>query len=168
MSRGGAPNVAVIECDRFCHAHDRNVDAGRLAEMPQAPGFKPDLGLHLLCSGGKSTTYHFSNVPVEKVGILPNGSVSWSSEITFGEQEVYIATFDVPQVFVPELQRALEVESSVLTPGLPVRRHRLMQPRKIRLDCTLGEIQNSSSGSFVPLSVTKIVSQEIGAENRPN
>jgi hypothetical protein len=143
-------------------------EAARLAEKPLAPGFKPDLGLHLMRSGGTSTTFHFSNVPVQKVGILPNGTVSWSSEITLGEQEVYTATFDVPQLLVPELERALEVESSSLTPGSQVKRHRLMQPRTVRLDCTLGEIQNSSGGSFVPLSVTKIVIQEIEPGNRPN
>jgi hypothetical protein len=43
-----------------------------------------------------------------------------------------------------------------------------MQPRMVRLDCTLGAIQESAGGSFVPLSVTKIVIQEIEPENRPN
>ena len=68
----------------------------------------------------------------------------------------------------PSSQRALEVESSVLTPGSQVKKHRLMQPRTVRLDCTLGEIQNSSGDSFVPLLVTKIVIQEIEPENGPN
>jgi hypothetical protein len=143
--------------------------ASRLAEKPLAPGFKPDLGLHLMRGGGTaSTTFHFSNVPVQKVGILPNGTVSWSSNITLGEQETFIATFDVPQLLVPELQRALGVESSALEPGSQVKKHRLTQPRTIRLDCTPGEIQNSSGDAFVPLSVTRIVTQEIAPETRPN
>lgn len=143
-------------------------EAERLAEKPLAPGFKPDLGLQLMRGGGTSTTFHFSNVPVLKVGILPNGTVSWSSEITLGDQEVYIATFDVPQVLVPELERALDVESSALTSSSRVKTHKLMQPRMVRLDCTLGEIQNSSGGPFVPLSVTNIGIQEIEPGDRPN
>jgi hypothetical protein len=137
--------------------------AARLIEKPLAPGFKPDLGLHLMRGGGtSSSTFHFSNVPVQKVGILSNGTVSWSSNITLGEQETFIATFDVPQLLVPELQRALGVESSALAPGSQVKKHRLTQPRAVRLDCTLGEIRNSSGDAFVPLSVTRIVIQEIG------
>ena len=143
-------------------------EAARLAEKPLAPGFKPDLGLHLMRIGGTSTTFHFSNVPVQEVGILPNGTVSWSSEITLGEQEVYITTFDVPPLLVPELQRAIEVESSALTPGSHLKKHRLMQPRTVRVDCTLGEIHNPSGDSFVPLLVTKIVIQEIEPGKRPN
>lgn len=143
-------------------------EAARLAETPLAPGFKPDLGLHLMRCGGTSTRFHFSNVPVRKLGILPNGTVSWSGEITLGEQEVYIATFEVPQLLVPELERALEVESSALTPGSQAKKHSLMQPRTVRLDCTLGEIQTPSGDPFVPLLVTKIVTQEIEPRNRPN
>ena len=139
-----------------------------MAGKPLAPGFKPVLGLHLMRGGGASTTFHFSNVPVRKVGILPDGTVSWSSEITLEEQALYIATFDVPQLLVPELQRALGVESGALTAGPQVRKHSLMQPRTVRLDCTLGAIQDSSGGSFVPLFVTRIVMQETGSEHRPN
>jgi hypothetical protein len=118
--------------------------------------------------GGALTTFHFASVPVRKVGILPDGTVSWSSEITLEEQAVYIGTFDVPQLLVPELQRALAVESGALTPAPQVRKYSLIQPRTVRLACTLGAIQDSSGDSFVPLLVTRIVMQETGPENRPN
>ncbi len=66
------------------------------------------------------------------------------------------------------MQRALGVKNSAFAPGSQVKKHRLTQPRTIRLDCTLGEIQNSSGDAFVPLSVTRIVIQEVELETRPN
>jgi len=158
----------LIDNRRRRRSADLASEAARLAGKPLAPGFKPDLGLHLMSSGGASTTFQFSNVPVRKVGILPDGTVSWSSEITLEEQAVYIATFDVPQLLVPELQLALEVESGVLTPGPRLKKHSLIRPRTVRVDCTLGTIQDSSGGSFVPLFVTRIVMQGTESEKRPN
>jgi len=168
LSEASAALSYLIENRQRRRSAELEREADRLAAKPLPPGFKPDLGLHLMRSGGTSTTFHFANVPVQEVGILPDGTVSWSSEITLGEQEVYIATFDVPQRLVPELQRAPEVESGALTPGSKVKRHRLMQPVTVRLACVLGEIQNSSSGSFVPLSVTKMAIQEIESGKRLN
>jgi hypothetical protein len=141
--------------------------AARLAEKALAPGFKPDLGLQLLRAGGASTTFHFANVPVRKVGILPDGTVSWSSEITLEGQEVYAATFDVPGLLVPELTCALGVDIQNLTPSVELKRHVLLQPITLQLDCTLGNIQQSSSDSFVPLCVTKLSIQD-ARPKKPN
>src|SRR3989442_49708 len=58
------------------------------------PGFKPDLGLHLAHSGGGQTTFHFVDVPIYKLGVLPEGIACWSAGIVLGDRE-YIATFDV-------------------------------------------------------------------------
>jgi hypothetical protein len=168
LTEAAAALSYLIDSRQGHRAADLARKATRIVEKPLGPGFKPDLGLHLMRRGGTSTMFHFSNVPVQKVGILPDGTVSWSSNITLGEQEVYIATFDVPLLLVPELQRALEVESGALMPGSQLKKHSLMQPRTVRLDCTLGAIQESAGGSFVPLSVTKILIQEIAPENRPN
>jgi hypothetical protein len=168
LSEADAALGYLIDNRQRRRSADLALEAARLAGKPLAPGFKPDLGLHLMRSGGALTTFHFSNVPVRKVGILPDGTVSWSSDITLEEQAVYIATFDVPQILVPELQRALEMESGALTPGPQLKKHSLMQPRTVRLDCTLGAIQESSGGPFVPLFVTKIVTHETVPENRPN
>jgi hypothetical protein len=82
--------------------------------------------------------------------------VSWSSEITLEGQEVYAATFDVPGLLVPELTCALGVDIQNLTPSVELKRHVLLQPITLQLDCTLGNIQQSSSDSFVPLCVTKL------------
>src|SRR5262249_15520266 len=70
------------------------------ADLPQEtlpPNFKPDLGLHLIKHGGTSTTFHFPGVPITKFGILTDGTVSWSSNVALAEQEIFIATFDVPR-----------------------------------------------------------------------
>ena len=143
-------------------------EAARLSAEPLAPGFKPDLGLFLMSRGGASTTFHFPNVPIQKVGIMPNGTVSWSSEITLEEQNVYVATFDVPVLLVPQLQKALALDSGALAPGSKLKKYALDQQRTVQLACTLGGIQNSSGGSFVPLSVSKIVMQEVEPDTRPN
>lgn len=168
LTEAAAALSYLVDSRKRQRAADLAREATRLIEKPLKPGFKPDLGLHLMRKGGTSTTFHFSNVPVQKVGILPDGTISWSSNITLGEQEVYIATFEVPLLLVPELQRALEVESSALAPGPQVKKHRLTRARTVRLDCTLGEIRNPSGDAFVPLLVTKLVIQEIEPESRPN
>jgi hypothetical protein len=168
LSEASAGLSYLVESRERRRSAELAEEASRLATKPLAPGFKRDLGLHLMKIGCASTTFHFSDVPVHKIGILPDGLVRWSSDITLGEQEVYIATFDVPPALVPELQRALEVDRSVLTPGSEVKKHRLGQPRTIRLDCTLGEIQNSLGDAFVPLSVTRIGLQEVEPGKRPN
>jgi hypothetical protein len=116
LTEAAAALSYLVDSRKRHRAADLAREATRLIEKPLGPGFKPDLGLHLMHRGGTSTTFHFSNVPVQKVGILPDGTVSWSSNITLGEQEVYIATFDVPLLLVPELQRALEVERGALMP----------------------------------------------------
>ena len=109
-------------------------EAAELIELPLRPGFKADLGLHLMRAGGMTTTFHFSNVPVEKVGILPDGAVSWSSEITLGEQERYVATFDIPVALVPEFRSALGIEGSALAPALQLTKYKLPQPRTLKLE----------------------------------
>jgi hypothetical protein len=136
-------------------------EAARLVQMPIAPGFKPDLGLHLMRGGGAFTTFHFLNVPIQKVGILPDGTVRWSGNITFEDQEVYIATFDVPQLLVLELASALGIEGGVFAPSRDVKKHTLTQPKTLRLECTLGGIEESSGGAFVPLSVRKMAVQDV-------
>jgi len=134
--------------------------AGRLAKLPIAAGFKPDLGLHLMRLGRAYTTFHFPNVPIQKVGILVDGTVRWSGNITFEDQEVYCATFDVPQCLVPELASRLGIEGAVFAPSPELKKHTLALPRTLRLECALGEIEASPGDAFVPLSVKSIAVQE--------
>jgi len=84
------------------------------------------------------------------------------------DQEVYAATFDIPQVLVTELVSAMGVEAGVLAPAREVKKQIFMQPRTLRLACTLGDIQKFAGDAFVPLSVTKIGVHEIESERRPN
>jgi len=143
-------------------------EAATLAEKPVPPGFKPDLGLHLMRGGGAFATFCFSNVPIQKVGILPVGTVSWSSNITLEDQEVYIASFDIPQHLVADLASALGVRSGAFAPSLDVRKHSLTQSRTLHVECTLGDIQNPSGDAFVPLSVIKLVADDVESGNKPN
>jgi hypothetical protein len=102
--------------------------AANLAAKPLPPHFKPDLGLHLIKEGGAAMTFRFPNVPVQKLGILPDGTIRWSGNITLAVGKVYICTFDVPRPLAPALARALGVDHSFLAPG----------------------------GSFAPLTVVKV------------
>jgi hypothetical protein len=134
--------------------------ADHLTKRTIAAGFKPDLGLHLMRLGGAYATFHFSNVPIQKVGILVDGTVRWSGNIAFEDQEVYCATFDVPQGLVPELVSRLGIEDAVFAPSPELKKHTLALPRTLRLECALGEIEASPGDAFVPLLVKSIVVQE--------
>ena len=168
LAEARAALIYLIDARRKRRAAALAAEADRLSKEPLAPGFKPDLGLHLMRGGGASTTFHFANVPIQKVGILPDGTVRWSGNITLEDQEVYAATFDIPQVLVTELVSAMGVEAGVLAPAREVKKHIFMQPRTLRLACTLGDIQKFAGDAFVPLSVTKIGVHEIESERRPN
>ncbi len=126
-----------------------------LAKEPVSPTFKPDLGLHLVRSGGAATTFHFPNALAQKLGILSNGTVTWSVETTFGDRE-FLVTFDVPQPLVAELAGALGIEARDLRPVGHVRKHVLAKPTSILLECRLGEIQKAASESFVPLVAIRV------------
>ena len=118
-------------------------------------GFSPDLGLHLEHSGGAETAFHFQNVPIRKLGILPNGIARWSDNIILGDRE-YIATFDVPAVLCIDLAHALGVSSTMLEPNREVVKHNLDVPPIIGMECTLGEMQRSGHETFIPLVVKRI------------
>jgi hypothetical protein len=115
--------------------------------------------------GGAYTTFHFSNVPVQKVGVLPDGTVRWSGNITFEDHEVYIATFDVPQLLVQDLASALCIDARLLAPGPDVKKHILTQPRAFQLECMLGGIDGCSADAFVPFWVRKLAVQDIESKS---
>jgi hypothetical protein len=132
----------TLTADRFAHAL-----------LPSK--FKPDLGLHLMRLGGNRTRFHFAHAHVETVGIVPDGTVTWSVETSFGNQE-FIATFDVPQGLVLCLAMALGVEPRLLQPTAELRKHRLCGPTLISLECTLGAVQTISRDTFVPLIAANV------------
>lgn len=137
--------------------------AERLAQVPLPPKFRPDLGLHLMRSGGNETTFHFPDAFAERVGILPDGTVTWSASTTFGDQE-FIATFDVPQALVLDLAKALAVEPRLLRAAKELRKHALSEPTLISLECRLGKVQTTNGETFVPLVATRVAPSRVGRD----
>jgi hypothetical protein len=155
LREASAALAYLIERRESLHAEELQHVAGHLAQGPLPPGFKPDLGLHLMRCGGRSTTFHFPNAPAHELGILPDGTVMWSRELVFGDQE-YVATFHVPHPLISDLARALGIELDALEPGTQSRKHTLTAPTSIRLVCRLGDIHQSTREAFVPLLVTRV------------
>ncbi len=144
----------------------RRTDAEKLQSMAARtiandlpPGFSPDLGLHLAHGGGAGTAFHFLNVPIRKLGVLPNGTACWSANIVLADRE-YAATFDVPAVLRSDLARAIGVSPVTLAPNREIVKHNLAGPPIVGLECTLGEIQRNGKETFVPLVVKRVVRAE--------
>jgi hypothetical protein len=95
----------LLEARKRTDAEKRRSMADRAISNDLPLGFSPDLGLHLARSGGAGTAFHFQNVPIRKLGVLPDGTASWSANIVLADRE-YIATFDVPAVLRNNLARA--------------------------------------------------------------
>jgi hypothetical protein len=134
---------------------ERQVMASKIVEETLPPGFKPDLGLHLARQGGSATTFHFLEVPIYKLGLLPEGLACWSAGIILGGRE-FIATFDVPAMSVPELAVAIGVPSHTLRPSAELVKHVLDGPPRVNVECTLGEVQRNADQTFVPLVVKRV------------
>jgi len=120
------------------------------------PGFKPDLGLHLTRQGGSATTFHFLEVPIYKLGVLPEGLACWSAGIVIGDQ-AFIATFDVPATGLPDLAAAIGVPPQTLRPSAELVKHVLDGPPRVNVECRLGEVQRNIDQAFVPLVVRRVM-----------
>jgi hypothetical protein len=129
--------------------------AGRAIASELPPGFSPDLGLHLAHIGGAGTTFHFMNVPIHKLGVLPDGTASWSANIVLADGE-YAATFDVPVALRGDLARVIRVSPMALAPSNEIRTHKLDGPPIVGVECRLGGMQSNGKESFVPLVVTRL------------
>ena len=123
------------------------------------PGFCPDLGLHLAHSGGAGTTFHFTNVPIARLGVLPDGTACWSANIVLVDRE-YIATFDVPAVLRGDLAHAIGVSPVTLMPKSEIVKHNLDGPPVVGLECKLGDMQRNGKETFLPLVVARVVQVE--------
>jgi hypothetical protein len=130
--------------------------AALVIEESLPPGFKPDLGLHLARSDNTATIVHFLDVPIHKLGILPEGVASWSSGIVLGDQE-FIATFDVPGALLPELAAAIDVPPERLKPTRELVKHVLEGPPRVNVECALGEVQRNPGQTFVSLVITRVI-----------
>lgn len=137
-------------------------EANRLAQEPLPPKFESDLGLHLMGSGGATTTFHFPSAPAQKLGILPEGTVTWSTGIKFGDKG-FVVTFEVPPPLVAELAAALGIGPLELRPAAELRKHTLAEPTFIQLVCRLGQIQKNAVEAFVPLIATRVAQASPGA-----
>lgn len=144
----------------------KRADAERLRLMADraiakgfAPGCNPDLGLHLARIGGARTTFHFQNVPIRKLGVLPDGTASWSANIVLADGE-YIATFDVPPSLRNDLAQAIRLAPLTLTPRPELVRHDLDGTPCVRLECVLGELQGNGTETFLPLVVKRVTEME--------
>jgi hypothetical protein len=140
----------------------RQADAKRLRSVADRaiaeglkPGFYPDLGLRLARLGGAGTAFHFLNVPIWKLGVLPDGSASWSANIVLADRE-YIATFDVPAILRRDLARCIGIPPAKLAPEQGIVVHNLDGPPTVRLECVLGELQRNDREPFVPLVVRRL------------
>jgi hypothetical protein len=78
--------------------------------------------------GGGAMTFRFPSVPVQKLGILPDGTIRWSGNITLAVGKVYICTFDVPRPLAPDLARALGVDHALLAPDTELKKHSFKEP----------------------------------------
>lgn len=132
--------------------------AGRASADDLRPGFNPDLGLHLARSGGAATAFNFFSVPIQKLGVLPNGTACWSASLVLGDRE-YIATFDVPPVLRNDLARAVGILPAVLQPSREIVKHNFEGLPRVGLECTLGELQRNAKETFVPLVVRRVVAE---------
>ena len=132
-------------------------------DLPQ--GFRPDLGLHLANSGATETTFHFVNVPIRKLGILPNGAASWSANIVLADVE-YIATFDVPAILLSDLAHAVGLSPIDLTFNRQVVKESSDDPHLVSVQCTLGETQTNGDEVFVPLVVKRVTAAGALANGR--
>jgi len=119
------------------------------------PGFRPDLGLRLAALGGAKTTFHFEHIPVSKLGILPDGTATWSANIVLDDGE-YIAAFDVPRTLCGELAGAVGVPPSKLRPTGQLVKHLLDGSPTIAVECVLGDVQPGNGDTFVPLIVKRV------------
>lgn len=129
--------------------------AARAAVSDLLPGFSPDLGLRLAQLGGAKTVFHFRNVPILKLGVLPNGIACWSANIVLADRE-YIATFDVPALLRSDLARAVGVSPATFSPTREIVKHNVAGSPTVSLECTLGEVQHNGNETFVPLIVTRL------------
>jgi hypothetical protein len=166
LTEANAALAYLVECRQRQRPDKLQRRAADLTKESLPSNFKPDLGLHLMRSGGISTAFQFANVPINKFGILPDGTVSWSRQIALGEQEEYIATFDIPRSLVAELASALDIDRALLLPTTQLKKQTLTLPAVLALECRLGEIQQSPGGSFVPLTVIKVA--QCLPEGKPN
>jgi hypothetical protein len=146
----------------YLHETRERTDAEKLQSMAVGampndlpPGFSPDLGLHLARFGGAWTAFHFQNVPIRKLGILPDGTASWSANIDLADRE-YIATFDVPAVLRNDLARAIGVSQVTLAPSREIVKHNLDGPPTVGVECALGELQRNGKETFIPLTVKRV------------
>jgi len=138
------------DAERFRRATSRDVRE----HLP--PGFKPDLGSHLAQSGGRRTTFHFLDVPIAKLAVLPEGIACWSAGIVLSDHE-YAATFDLPEVMLGDLAAAIGLSLALLRPTGEIRKHTLEGPPRVNVACTLGDVQRNAKEAFVPLIVSRVV-----------
>jgi hypothetical protein len=127
------------------------------------PGFSPDLGLHLMHAGGVGTSFHFSNVPIRKIGVLPDGTVCWSANILLIDCE-YIATFDVAPSLSHDFASVIGISPVMLAPSREIVKHTFNQLCFVSLECRLGSMQHNGKETFVPFIVKRVTA----AENRTN
>jgi hypothetical protein len=149
----------LLEARRRTDAEALRSAAGRAISNDLPPGFSPDLGLRLAQGGGAGTVFHFRNVPIHKLGVLPDGTLCWSANIVLADRE-YIATFDVPAVLCGDLAGAIGISAVRLAPSREVVTHTLDGSCSLGLECTLGEMQRNGSEAFVPLVVKRVTSTQ--------
>ena len=121
------------------------------------PGFKPDLGLRLAQLGGGRTVFHFRNVPIHKLGVLPDGTLCWSANIVLDDGE-YHAFFDVPAILHDDLAGAVGISAGKLAATTEPVTHTLAGSCSLSLECTLGEIHRNDREAYVPLVVKRVTS----------
>ncbi len=149
----------LFETRRLADVEKFRAIADRAIANDLPPGFSPDLGLHLAHIGGARTAFHFQNVPIRKLGVLPDGTACWSANIVLADRE-YIATFDVPALLRNDLARASGVSPSTLEPRRELMKHNMETPVTVDLACALGQEQRNGQETFVPLVVNQVAAAD--------
>jgi hypothetical protein len=117
--------------------------------------FLPDLGLHVAGGVDRETVLRFTAVPIQRLGVLPDGTVSWSANRNIAGRE-YAATFDAPNALRTEMAEAIDIPEERLSPET---RHEI-GGRLVDVECKLGAMQRSENDAFVPFIVCKITTAD--------
>jgi hypothetical protein len=145
----------LLDARQRAEAERRNATvADAIANLPS--GFLPDLGLHLAKGGSESNAFHFTAIPVRKLGLLPDGSASWSANIRLGD-EYYIGPFDVPADLRETLADTIGLERESLEPARRIVMHEFEAPPCVDVSCTIGDLQRNEKEAFRPFIVVRLV-----------
>jgi hypothetical protein len=118
-------------------------------------GYRPDLGLHLIQAVRVGTRFHFTAVPVGRLGVYPSGMLSWSANVLLDDGE-YIATFDVSPVLHSQMTTALGVTPQDVASRQDFWVFGAPTGARVNVQCSLGEAQAGATERFAPFVIESV------------